>query len=71
VAVRDIVMNGGMEIWLYTLLSSARDEVECSVSRPDLFTSRLMAPGTNWIRGLVSLIAALENLESGEISCSS
>jgi len=35
VAVRDMEMNGGMEIWLYTLLSSALDEAECSVPRPD------------------------------------
>jgi len=35
VAVRDIEMSGRMEMWQYTVLSSALDEVECSVSRPD------------------------------------
>ena len=35
VAVHGIEMNGGLEVWLYSLLSSALDEAEWSASRPD------------------------------------
>jgi hypothetical protein len=38
----------GVEAWLHTLLSSALDEGEWSLSRPDRFTPRGMKPRYPW-----------------------
>jgi hypothetical protein len=52
----------GVELYLHTLLTSALDGGEWSVSRPGRFTSKDRTPGTHWIGGKVGSRAGLDTV---------
>jgi hypothetical protein len=54
---------GGVDVYIYILLTSAVFEGEWSASRHGRFTPGKRAPGTHWIGGWVSPKAGLDDVE--------
>jgi hypothetical protein len=54
---------GGVDVWIYSFLTSALAGGEWSASLPGRFTPEERDPGTHWIGGWVDPRACLDDVE--------